>query len=210
MYTLYGSQGSGSASIEAALALVGAPCRIVETASWDKNDAFRELLELNPLGQIPTLLLPDGSALSESAAILIHLGSVHPDSGLLPRAESARAQALRGLVYIAANCYAAIGIIDYPERWCADADEATQQRIRAGTRARLHRHWEIFADLFPARPWLGGETIGALDLLAAVVSRWAGSRPHLQQARPAFHETLLRIEAQPAVAPVFVRHWPTG
>ncbi len=210
MYTLYGSQGSGSASIEAALALVGAPCRIVETASWDKNDAFQELLKVNPLGQIPTLLLPDGSALSESAAILIHLGSVHPDSGLLPRAESARAQALRGLVYIAANCYAAIGIIDYPERWCADADEATQQRIRAGTRARLHRHWEIFADLFPARPWLGGETIGALDLLAAVVSKWAGSRPHLQQARPAFHETLLRIEAQPAVAPVFARHWPTG
>lgn len=210
MYTLYGSQGSGSASIEAALALVGAPCRIVETASWDKNDAFQELLKVNPLGQIPTLLLPDGSALSESAAILIHLGSVHPDSGLLPRAESARAQALRGLVYVAANCYAAIGIIDYPERWCADADEATQQRIRAGTRARLHRHWEIFADLFPARPWLGGETIGALDLLAAVVSKWAGSRPHLQQARPAFHETLLRIEAQPAVAPVFARHWPAG
>jgi len=86
MYTLYGSRGSGSAAVEAALALVGAPCRIVETASWDRNDAFQELLKLNPLGQIPTLVLPDGSALSESAAILIHLGSVHPDSGLLPRA----------------------------------------------------------------------------------------------------------------------------
>ena len=169
---------------------------------------MQELLELNPLGQIPTLKLPDGSALSESAAILIHLGSAHPDSGLLPRAESARAQAIRGLVFIAANCYAAISIIDFPERWCENADEATQQRIRAGTRARLHRHWEIFADLFPARPYLGGEAIGALDLLAAVVSKWAGSRPHLKQARPAFYETLLRIEAQPKVAPVFAQHWP--
>jgi GST-like protein len=210
MYTLYGKQGSGSASVEAALAVIGAPCRIVETASWEQNDAFRELLELNPLGQIPTLVLPDGSALSESAAILFHLGSAHPQSGLLPRAESARAQALRGLVFIAANCYAAISIIDYPERWCEDADEAMQQRIRAGTRARLHRHWEIFADLFPARPWLGGQTLGALDLLAAVVSKWSGTRPHLKQARPAFHETLLRIETQPAVAPVFARHWPAS
>ncbi len=210
MYTLYGMKGSGSASTEAALALIGAPWRLVETASWERNDAFQELLRLNPLGQIPTLVLPDGSALSESAAILIHLGSVHPDSGLLPRATSARAQALRGLVFIAANCYAAISIIDYPERWCEDADEATQQRIRAGTRARLHRHWEIFADLFPARPWLGGEALGALDLLAAVVSKWSGSRPYLQQARPAFHETLLRIEAQPEVAAVFARHWPAG
>ena len=210
MYTLYGKQGSGSASTEAALKIIGAPYRIVETASWATNAAFDELLKLNPLGQIPTLVLPDGSVLSESAAILIHLGSVHPDSGLLPRDASARAQAIRGLVFIAANCYAAISIIDFPERWCENADEAMLERIRTGTRARLHRHWEMFADLFPARPYLGGEKIGALDLLAAVVSKWSGSRAHLQQARPAFHATLLRIEAQPQVAPVFAQHWPAG
>ena len=208
MYTLYGKKGSGSASTEAALAIIGAPCRIVETASWEPNPAFQDLLKLNPLGQIPTLVLPDGSVLSESAAILIHLGSVHPESGLLPPDSSARAQAVRGLVFIAANCYAAISIIDFPERWCVDADEATQERIRAGTRARLHRHWEMFADVFPARPFLGGERIGALDLLAAVVSKWSGSRAHLRQARPAFHEALLRIEAHPKVAPVFAQHWP--
>jgi GST-like protein len=128
----------------------------------------------------------------------------------LPRDASARAQAMRGLVFIAANCYAAISVIDFPERWCKDADEPTQERIRAGTRVRLHQYWEMFADLFPARPYLGGETIGALDLLAAVVSKWSGSRPHLQKARPAFHETLLRIEAEPRVAPVFAQHWPPG
>jgi len=203
MYTLYGKKGSGSASTEAALAIIGVPCRIVETASWEPNPAFQDLLKLNPLGQIPTLVLPDGSVLSESAAILLHLGSVHPESGLLPADSSVRAQTIRGLVFIAANCYAAISIIDFPERWCENADEAAQERIRAGTRARLHRHWEMFADLFPARPYLGGEQIGALDLLAAVVSKWSGSRAHLQQARPAFHATLLRIEAQPQVAPVF-------
>jgi GST-like protein len=210
MYTLYGKKGSGSASTQAALELIGAPFRIVETASWEQNDAFQDLLKLNPLGQIPTLVLEDGSVLSESAAILIHLGNVHPQSGLLPGAPAARAQTLRGLVYIPANCYAAISIIDYPERWCEDADEAMQQRIRNGTRARLHHHWEIFADLFPARPYLGGAQIGALDLLAAVVSKWSGSRAHLQKARPAFYETLMRIEAHPKVAPVFAQHWPAS
>src|SRR5215471_14243739 len=199
MYVLYGKKGSGSAAIEAALELVGAPYRVIETASWEPNEAFAGLLKLNPLGQIPTLVLPDGSALSESAAILVHLGLAHPESGLLPRDASARAQAIRGLVFIGANCYAAISIIDYPERWCenADADEATQKRIRNGTRARLHHYWEMFADLFPARPYLGGSAIGALDIHAAVVSKWAGSRPHLQKARPKFYETLLRIEAYP-------------
>lgn len=209
MYTLYGKKGSGSASTQAALEIVGAPYRVVETASWEPNEAFHELLKANPLGQIPTLVLADGSALSESAAILIHLGSVHPEAGLLPRDAPARAQAIRGLVFIAANCYSAISIIDFPERWCADADndDAVKERIRAGTRARLHRHWEMFADLFPARPYLGGEQLGALDLLAAVVSKWAGTRAHLKAARPAFHETLLRIEAHPTVAAVFAQHW---
>jgi GST-like protein len=209
MYTLYGKKGSGSASIQVALGIIGAPFRIVETASWDTNDAFVELLKVNPLGQIPTLVLEDGSVLTESAAILIHLGSVHPGSGLLPRDASVRAQIIRGLVFIAANCYSAISIIDYPERWCADADadDAVKDRIRAGTRARLHKHWEIFADLFPARPYLGGKDLGALDLFAAVVSKWSGSRKHLEKARPAFYEALMHIEAHPKVAPVFAQHW---
>jgi GST-like protein len=208
MYTLYGKQGSGSASTEIALGLVDAPFRIVETASWEPNAAFDELTKVNPLGQIPTLMLPDGSVLSESAAILIHLGLVHPDSSLLPRSTSERAQAIRGLVFIAANCYAAISIIDYPERWCEDADEPMREKIRAGTRARLHRHWEMFADLFGARCYRGGAALGAIDILAAVVSKWSGTRQHLAEHRPSFHEALAAIEAHPAVAPVFARHWP--
>jgi GST-like protein len=210
MYTLYGKKGSGSATTQIALEIVGAPYRVVETASWEPNDAFAELLRVNPLGQVPTLVLPDGSPLSESAAILIHLGSVHPDSGLLPRDPSARAQAVRGLVFIAANCYAAISVIDFPERWCADADndDAVKERIRAGTRARLHKYWEMFADLFPAGPYLGGEELGALDIHAAVVSKWSGARKHLEAQRPELHATLMRVEAHPKVAAVFAEHWP--
>ncbi len=210
MYTLYGKKGSGSAAIEAALMIVGAPFRQVETASWDQNAAFAELLVVNPLGQIPTLVLADRSALSESAAILIHLGDVHRDSGLLPTGPSERAHAVCGLVFIAANCYAAISVIDFPERWCtgADDDDALKDRIRAGSRARLHRYWEIFADLFPARPWLSGERMGALDLHAAVVSKWSGARAHLAQHRPALLATLQRVETHPSVADVFARHWP--
>jgi GST-like protein len=210
MYTLYGKTGSGSACVEAALLIARQPFDIVETASWAQNDSYAALLAANPLGQIPTLVLDDGTAVSESAAILIHIGMAHPDSRLLPTDASARAQAVRGLVYIAANCYAAISIIDYPERWCADADDddPVKERIRAGTRARLHRHWELFADVFTSAPYVGGDTLGALDLLAAVVSKWSGARKHLAQHRPRFHETLQRIDAHPEVAPVFARHWP--
>ncbi len=161
MYTLFGTKGSGSASTEAALALANIEFRSVDAASWDAGPGRDELTRVNPLCQIPTLELPDGSVLTESAAILLHLGLTHPASGLLPTDAAARAQAIRGLVYIAANCYAAIGIIDYPERWCADADEATNKRIKAGSTQRLHYLWEVFADTFPARPFLSGANIGA-------------------------------------------------
>lgn len=208
MYTLFGTKGSGSAAAEAALTLAAVPFRSVDAASWEPGPGRDELARVNPLCQIPTLKLADGSVLTESAAILIHLGLQHPASGLLPADSAARAQALRGLVYVAANCYAAIGIIDYPERWCADPDEATGKRIRAGATQRLHYLWEVFADTFPARPFLGGSHIGALDLLAAVVSKWSGSRKHLAKARPEFSALLARIENEPRVAPIFARHWP--
>jgi GST-like protein len=208
MYTLYGSPGSGSAAVEVALDWAGLPWQGVRAATWEPDSALQELAALNPLQQIPTLKLPDGSVLSESAAILIHLGLLVPACGLLPTDPGRRAQALRGLVYIAANCYSAVSISDFPERWCSPADEACVASVRAGARAQLHRHWDWFADLFPGQPFLLGEAPCALDLLAAVVSKWSGTRAHLARHRPGLLATLKRIEQHPRMQPVLSRHWP--
>ena len=208
MYTLFGFKRSGSAAVEAALEMAALPYRTVDAASWEPDSALAELERVNPLKQIPTLLLPDGSVMTESAAILIHLGLSFPSANLLPADPAQRAQAIRGLVFIAANCYAAISVIDFPERWCADPDEATNERIRRGTTARLHRNWEIFADQFAARPFFGGAAPDGLDILATVVSRWSGARNHLRNTRPQFVETTERVERHPRIAKVFARHWP--
>lgn len=206
MLTLYGTKGSGSAAIEAALVRAGLAYTGVDAASWNPGPGRDALLQVNPLGQIPTLVLPDGTVMTESAAILIHLGLACPPGLLLPADASARARVLRGLVYVAANCYAAISVIDYPERWCEPCDDAMKAQIRAGTRARLHEHWRLFADEFSIGFDAGSP--GALELLATVVSKWSGSRAMLQAERPAFHAQLLRVEQHPDVAAVFQRHWP--
>jgi GST-like protein len=236
MHTLFGYQGSGSAAVEAALGWLGLPHRVIQAASWAEDSELEALRRVNPLGQIPALQLPDGTVLTESAAILMHLGLSHPQGGLLPADPAARALALRGLVYIASNCYAAIGIIDYPERWLArddasasepgdgrepnlpatphkqgdDAFDALCEQLRRGAKARLALLWEVFADAHTTRPYLHGEQPGALDMLAAVVSKWSGARAHLQRERPDFHATLLRIEQHPRLKPVFERHWPAA
>ena len=208
MLVLYGTQGSGSAAAEAALDIAGLAYRKVDAASWQESPGLEELRRVNPLAQIPTLVLDDGTVLSEVAAILIHLGLAHPESGLLAADPSRRAQQIRGLVYIAANCYAGIGILDYPERWYPDPDDAVKAAMQARGRARLTELWEIFADQFPAAPWLSGERLGALDVLAATVSMWSGTRKAMAASRPAFSALLGRIEADPRVAAVWARHWP--
>src|SRR3954469_3434012 len=178
MYTLYGFKGSGSASVEMALRVLGVDYRIVNAASWEPGPGLDELRQVNPLAQIPTLVLPGGSVMTESAAILIHLGLAAKPGVLLPQDEGARAQALRGLVYIPANCYSCITILDYPDRFTTDHEKESLDAVRAGTRARLHHHWEVFADTFKPSLFLNGATPGALDFLAAVVSKWAGARAH--------------------------------
>lgn len=206
--TLFGCERSGSAAIEMALARCGLDYDRVETASWSPGPDLERLRALNPLVQIPTLHLPDGSVMTESAAILIHLGLQHQRSGLLPGPGAARVQAIRGLVYIAANCYPDVGITDYPERWLATPDDpALVENLRAGARAHLHAAWEHFADQFVATRTLDGRSPGALDFLAVVVSRFSGARDHLRAARPGFAAVLDRIERDPTVAAVVARHW---
>jgi GST-like protein len=209
MWTLFGSNGSGSAAVEAALRRCGVPFHRVVASTWEPGPGLDELFRVNPLGQIPTLRLDDGQTLTESAAILIHLGLVFPSSGLLPADAESRAQTLRGLVYIASNCYAAVGVNDYPERWLPDAAESDRLRLRQGARARLHQLWALFADQFPApADFYAGARPGALDLLAAVVSRWSGARAHLLTHRPALAALVARVDDDPEFSALFLAHWP--
>lgn len=210
--TLYGYKGSGSAAVEAALRLAGLDFESVEAASWDAKSALADLRRVNPLLQIPTLVLDDGTVMTESAAILIELGLRHPASGLLPNSEIERAKVLRGLVYVAANCYAMIGVIDYPDRVLDQPSKTESERVIKRSRARLHELWDGFADQFGQLPegqaFIGGAAPNALDVLATVVSKWAGSRKHLAASRPAFYQLLQRTEQHASLAPVFKRHWP--
>lgn len=206
-YTLYGSRRSGSAAIEVALRRCKLRYRVERASSWESDSALETLARLNPLLQIPTLVLPDGGVMTESAAILIHLDSVVPAAGLLPVAPGPRSQAIRGLVFIAANCYSAVSIADYPERWTLSTTQQARDNVRQAACRQLHRSWEVFADTFPADPYLSGAELGALDILATVVSKWSGARAHLEKHRPEFVRLIHRVEAHDTVAPVFHEHW---
>ena len=47
MLTLYGSKGSGSAIVEAALAIIATDYRRVDGAEWERSAGFEELKTVN-------------------------------------------------------------------------------------------------------------------------------------------------------------------
>lgn len=87
-YIVYGGQGSGSVPVEAALTLLGEPFRVIERRVWEDAAAAEEMAKVNPLRQVPALVLPSGELMTESAAILIHLADSHPAAGLAPALDS--------------------------------------------------------------------------------------------------------------------------
>jgi glutathione S-transferase len=57
--------------------------------------ANRELMRVNPLGKIPTLVTDDGKVLFDSYVICDYLDGLHPGDKLIPQAPDRRWQALR-------------------------------------------------------------------------------------------------------------------
>ncbi|MFO1401875.1 MAG: glutathione S-transferase family protein [Steroidobacteraceae bacterium] len=75
------------------LRLLGIP---YEHANWSVGRDFERIRAYNPLGRVPTLVLDDGEALLESAAILDHLDErAGPGRALLPPSGPERRAALR-------------------------------------------------------------------------------------------------------------------
>jgi glutathione S-transferase len=100
-FRLYGRKGSGSLAVQIVLEKP-AP----RTSCPGSVDAAGRgsLRRVNPAGKVPALVLPDGTAVSESAAILIHLSTAFPAARLAPApGTSAHARYLQWMVYLSAN-----------------------------------------------------------------------------------------------------------
>lgn len=72
MITVYGVPGWGSTISELMLSLADIPYEVVDVEGFDQPGPARERLrQINPLCQVPTLTLADGSIMTETAAIAL-------------------------------------------------------------------------------------------------------------------------------------------
>lgn len=169
-YVLIGSRGCGSAIIELAMLQAGAEHELEEIPYLEPGPDRDRLLELNPLGQVPTLIMPSGEILTESAAIILHLADTFPDAELAPSAaDKQRPAFLRWLIFIVSEIYPTWNYSDDPARW--QLPEANHKRYRKALedhRLDLWRQVEDVADT----PYFLGSDPSALDLYIAVMRHW--------------------------------------
>ena len=84
MITVYGVPGWGSTISELMLTLADIPYYFVNVEGFDQPGPQRDRLkQINPLCQVPTLTLADGSVMTETAAIALMILDVRPDLACL-------------------------------------------------------------------------------------------------------------------------------
>lgn len=204
-FKLYGRPGSGSAACEAVLALTGVPHEIFDLERWPLGGAPARILAISPLGQVPALVLPDGSAMTESAAICLYLADIAPGARLAPPHDSAdRPAYLRWMVYLAANSYMTALRAYYPDRYSTHSDGGAG--VKAAAFERLAFEWSVFAKALGGRPFILGQSICAVDVYAAVLLSWDFDMQVLFSAHPALERLYAAVARHPKIAPVWRRH----
>lgn len=210
-YILYGDIGSGSSTVEMALAEIGAPVELREVPLSSDSQLAAEYCRMNPMGRVPTLVLEDGTVMTETLAILPHLADHHPEAALLPPPGSIeRAKVMRWMVIAGAEGYPHVTRADYPERFSPDPAAAEPIRVRAKEMYRdLWRMVEEQAGLTgnPDAPYLLGGRFTIADAYLAVLSRWVGGKDWLPEACPKLAALGRAVAARPHIAPVWARHF---
>jgi GST-like protein len=155
---------------------------------------------------VPTLVLPDGTVVTESLAVLLTLDGRHPQAGLLPAPDDpARAVALRWMALAAGEIYPCVTRSDYPERFSADPAHAPAIRDRAREMAR--DIWRLIEREAAPAPFVLGPRFSMADLYLAVLSRWLDNEAWMPANCPRVEGLARAVAARPAAGGAWRRHF---
>jgi GST-like protein len=208
-YKLWGRAGWGSTIVEAQLVWYGLPHAFEPVEDLFRTpDAAARLRKVNPLAQVPTLEMPDGSIMSESAAITLLLADITGKDSLVPGPKATeRAKFLRWLVFIVANIYPTFTYADDPSRFVSV--NAARDPFRAATDAYAQKLWRQI-EREAGSPWFLGERFSALDIYIDVMTRWRPKRGWFETETPRLFAIARRADQVPELAPVWKRNFPTS
>ena len=185
MLRLHYSPGTAAMAPHAVLAELGVPYELALVERDEEGRPPPEYLALNPWGRIPTL--EDGDlALTESAAICLHLADTHPEARLAPPVGTReRAELYRWLLWLSNTVQMTLMRHFYPERYGdAGVEEAANRD--------LAEHFDLVERHLGGREWLVGGERTVADLFLFMLTRWGRFLEPAAWDRPALRAHFVR------------------
>ncbi len=205
MYKLFWAKSMGSMVAEVLFEEIGVEYENVPIDLEKEKNRSAEFLAINPLGQIPALVLPDGTVMTESAAMVLQITDRHPEAKLAPPAgspEGARFQ--RWLLFMATTIYPAEQRLFYADRITTDASAVAG--IEACARTDMDSYFAILNDALDPGPYLLGESFSAVDVYLWMFVKWHPDTAKLFADNPRIARLAELVEARPSVAKVWAEN----
>lgn len=195
MLTLYYAPGAISFAPHMVLEELGLPHEAERLVTADDEHKTPAFLKLNPLGKVPVLVLSDGRALTETAAVLQYLAALRPEAQLVPSDPWLRARLQEWLGLIGASMQPTYLFVTRPDRFIPDP--ATHAPLRSAARARFMELLGHCEARVPSDGWLLGE-YSVADPYLAVMVLWARFIREPLDAFPRLNAWFGRFAARPA------------
>lgn len=134
--------------------------------TWERRTEF---LAMNPAGDLPVLVEPDGTVLSHSLVICEYLEEVYPEVNLLGRDPVQHAETRRLVNWFDRKFNKEVTenlVGEKVMKFILNLGEPHGPSVRAG-RANIHYHLDYIGFLTERRRWLAGDFFSLADISAA-------------------------------------------
>ena len=205
---LYENPGWGSAIIEMQLAFYAIPCKLISAGGvTDPAKVQQAMAQVNPLAQVPALVLPSGEVMTETAAITLYLADLTGSDALVPGSTLAeRAGFLRWLIFLVAAVYPSFAYGDVPERFVPGEGAADFQQKVIAHRKSMWRVMEVEA-VQRGGPFFLGTRMTAIDFYLACMLRWTPGAAWFQAETPSLWRAADAVMALPQLQAVYRRNF---
>lgn len=170
MYTLFYHPANASLMPHMLLREIGAPFTLELLDRSNNAQKSAAYLKLNPTGTIP-VLVHEGRAIHETAAISLYLADRHPEAQLAPALDAPeRGDYLKWMILITNALQTPFRSVFYPHEFVSDP--AHEDSMKAATVKRLMTTFGQIATHLETNRYLLGDEISAADFYLFMFVRW--------------------------------------
>jgi len=195
---MYGVPSGCSFGSIVALEWLGEPYRLcrIEMPEAVQSEAYRQI---NPVGETPTLVTATGERISESMAILHHLGARGTGRGLFfPQGTPEFDRLNQVLAFLNTSFFSAFGPLWYAlEHGAEGSDKDVLRAFGAAKVAKAHADLER---MLGGKDWLLGDRRTLADAYFIGIARWTKYHDVVDRRDyPGLQRLFEKLEADPAV-----------